>query len=244
MIKRVFKELFMEWRIVAAYLIVMFALMFAISKLRLDNFAFAECCGMDAFACASQVLPESVFPICCLLSISVNKNNFNSERVVLSKSNSSIWNYTVLKTAVLSILMAVFIFIVTFFVAELGFSEFYNWNSEKSNLYDNTGYTLDNVNYLMIFTSYFCQVFYGIYTASIMPMAIFWYVRSYIISAVGTVIILFTAIFAGTDFIYGQNIYYDKMIYGMDMRYHFIYPVIVLIIIILVGSLKKKRDYI
>lgn len=243
MIKRVLKELFAERWIIIAGLILMFILILALTKFQL-SYSNVEICGMDAFAFCSRCMVVSVFPVSCLLNISVNKNNFKPQKVVLSEKNSAVWNYTVVKTVIISFAIAVCIFVITLLCSVIFFDEFFNWSSKNSFFYLFTGYLIDDINYIMIFAAYLCQSFFGICTAAMVPMITFWFFKSYALGAVGTIIIISAGEISGAEFIYGQNINYDKILKGIDIRYHFIYPAIVLIILMIAGSLKTKRDYI
>lgn len=243
MIKRVLKELLAERLIIVSGLILMFILILALTKFQL-SFARAESCGIDAFVFASRWVAVSVFPVSSLLNIAVNKNNFKPERVVLSEKNSVVWNYTVVKTVIMSLVIAVCIFIITLLCSVIFFEEYFNWSSKNSNLYFFTGYLMDDINYIMIFAAYFCQNFFGVCIAAMVPMITFWLFKSYVLGAIGTIIIIFTGKVSRANYIYGQDVNFDKMINGIDIREHFIYPVIVLIILMIAGSLKTKRDYI
>lgn len=80
--------------------------------------------------------------------------------------------------------------------------------------------------------------------AAIAPIISFWYFKSFFLGAFGMLIINIagSALYAG--YIYGQTIYYPYIIEGIDIRDHFIYPALILIILMAAGSLKTKRDYI
>lgn len=243
MIKRALKELMTEWRVMLFCLFLMFVVMIGLSKFQTD-FIGIQGCGMDAFAFSSEWMSTGVFIVCIFLSISINKNNFKPQRVVLSKKNSSVWNYTIIKTVIVSLVMSAFVFIITALVSITGFSVFFNWNLEESVFFLFTGYVMKDINYPVIFIAYFCQAFFGICTAALAPMLTFWAFKSYMAGAAITTIAILVGNASGAEFIYGQNVFYDKMINGMDARYHFIFPAIVLVILMAAGSLKTKRDFI
>lgn len=242
MIKRVLKELLTEWRVMLFSLLLMLIVMLGLSKLQIDYLQF-QVCGMDAFAYSSRHMALGVFVISIFFSISINKNNFKSQRVVLSKKNSSVWNYTIIKTIIMSLVISILVFIVTALVSITCFSDFFNWNSEESVFCLMTGKLMSNINYPIVFIAYFCQAFFGICTAATAAMLIFWFSKSYVAGAAITTIVIIAGEVSKTELIYGQNVFYDKIIKGIDIRYHFIFPAIVLIILIVAGSLKTKRDY-
>lgn len=243
MIKRAIKELLTEWRVMLFSLLLMLIIMLGLSKFQTDFTQF-QGCGMDAFAFSSRRMALGVFVISIFFSITINKNNFKSQRVVLSKTNSSVWSYTVIKTIIMSLVMSLLVFAVTALVSITCFNEFFNWNSEESVFCLKTGMVMSNINYPIIFIAYFCQAFFGISTAAIAAMLIFWIFKSYIAGAAITTIVIIAGDISGAEFIYGQNVFYDKMIKGIDIRYHFIFPAIVLVVLMVAGSLKAKRDYI
>lgn len=242
MIKRVLKELLTEWRVMLFSLFLMLIIMLGLSLFQ-TGFSQLDNCGMDAFAWSSRWMAYGVFILSIFCSININKNNFKPQRVVLSKKNSSVWNYTIIKTVIMSLIMSMFIFMVTAIISITCFESFYNWDLSESVFYHFTGYRMNSINYPIIFIAYFCQAFFGICTAAIAPMIIFWFFKSYGVGAAISTIVILAADVSGSEFIYGQNVYYDKMINGMDSRYHFIFPVIVLVILMVAGSLKTKRDY-
>ena len=243
MIRRVLKELWAERSLLVFSLIFMFILSLGLSVFQLNNYSW-ESCGMDAFTFSSEWMAVSVFIVSSFISISINKNNFKPERVVLSEKNSSVWNYTVVKTVGMSLVMAVFIFVIVFLVSKMFFADFFNWDAEESVFHYLTGYQMNDINYAAIFLAYFFQSFFGICTAAIIPLISFWYFKSYMIGALFIVVFNLIGMALGADFIYEQNVFYDKMINGMDIRYHFIFPAIVLVILMVVGSMKTKRDFI
>lgn len=243
MIRRVLKELWAERGLLVFSLILMFILSLGLSVQQLNNYS-QESCGMDAFSFSSEWMAVSVFIVCSFISISINKNNFKPERVVLSEKKSSVWNYTVVKTVSMSLVLALFIFVIVFLVSKMFFADFFNWDSEESVFNLLTGYQMEDINYVMFFLAYFFQIFFGICTAALMPLISFWYFRSYMIGALFIIVLNLTGMALGADFIYEQNVFYDKMIKGIDIRYHFIFPAIALVILMVAGSLKTKRDFI
>lgn len=243
MIKKVIKELLADWKAMLFCLIVMFIIMLGISKFQFD-YSEAEFCGMDVFSLSSRFMASCVFIICSFLSITLNKGNFKPQRVVLSQKISSVWNYTIIKTIIISLVMSVFIFMITFLCSIIGFSDFFNWNSENSFFYHLMGRIVEDINYPILFITYFCQAFLGICTAAIAPMLTFWLFKSFVAGAAAITVLILAGGASGAEFIYGRNIFYDKIINGIDIRYHFIFPAIVLVILMVAGSLKTKRDFI
>ena len=102
---------------------------------------------------------------------------------------------------------------------------------------------MDDISYVEIFIAYFFQSFFGICTAAIMPLVSFWYFKSYMIGAFAIIILNLAGMKSGADFIYEQNVSYDNILTGIGIRYHFIFPAVVLVIFMVTGRLKTKRDY-
>lgn len=243
MIKRVLKELLADWKVLVFSLAIMFILIFGLAKFQ-NDYSYAVTSGMDAFACTSQFMPVSVFVVSIFLSISINKNNFKPDRVVLSKKNTSVWNYTIIKTVILALIMSVFIFAVTFFISKVFFEDFFNWNTKESAFYLFTGMLMEDINYVLVLTAYFCQCFFGICTAAIAPLISFWYFKSYVSGAIIATILILAGHVSSAAFLYEQNISYFTLVEGIDIRYHFIFPPLALLILIIAGSMKTKRDFI
>ena len=125
MIKRMVKELTAERRTIYFTLVLMFLFTLGLSKFQLDSFK-SEICSMDSFVYTSRVMAVSIFSVSSFLSISINKNNFKPDRVILSKNNSSVWNYSVAKAVIMSFVLSVFVFIMT-----LVFSRFFLTGIQK-----------------------------------------------------------------------------------------------------------------
>lgn len=247
MIKRMLKEFMAERKTIFFYLVLMSLFMLGLSKFQLDSVK-SEVCGMDAFAYASLIMAESVFIAGSLVSISINRNNFKQEKVVLCKNTSSIWNYSVIKTVIMSFVLSIFVFAVTLIFSKVFYKDFFNWYAEESLFHSLTGCLADNINYNVLLCLFFCQTFFGICVAGIVPLISFWYFKSFFLGVLCITIVNMAGSVLRADYICGQSIFYpyiiDETVIRIDIRDRFIYPILVIIILITAGSLKTKRDYI
>lgn len=242
MIQQLFKQMFAEKRIFLAAAILLFAASFAATAIQLRGVSDSTC-FMDAFPAVSANMRYAIYPIGIFIIIALLKDEFSISNVLRRKNQLNLWVYLVLKTGLISIYLSIATFISVSIVGLIIGNSFCNWNDPASFCVYFTNLYFGNINITMLLITFFLCILSGMYVVGMVCLISYWFFNNYIVGA----IIALALCIGGTGLQINYNskrgITYDMIYQGIDPRYQYIYPLLLVVVLAAFGLLKQKREF-
>lgn len=234
--------MFAEKRIFLAAAILLFAASFAATAIQLRGVSDSTC-FMDAFPAVSANMRYAIYPIGIFIIIALLKDEFSISNVLRRKNQLNLWVYLVLKTGLISIYLSIATFISVSIVGLIIGNSFCNWNDPASFCAYFTNLYFENINITMLLITFFLCVLSGMYVVGMVCLISYWFFNNYIAGA----IIALALCIGGTGLQINYNskrgITYDMIYQGIDPRYQYIYPLLLVVVLAAFGLLKQKREF-
>ena len=119
-----------------------------------------------------------------------------------------------------------------------------NWDSRESYCYLILGRVLEDVNCTGIILVFFFLGFLGFWLSALMPILTSWYFNSYFPGVILAIAVNFIGDNSNFEYDMLRDVSYYNIYKGIDVKYQFIYPVLVILLILVAGWLKNKKDFI
>lgn len=242
MVRRAIKELSAEGWLLFGGMLACFGCVYALTIFG-TSAGLCEGCIMDAFAFTSRLLPGTVCLIAMLVIVAAGRAQERPERVVRQKKLSSVWIYTMVKTALAAAFFSICIFVATLAVGRILSDQMFTWNQIDSYFAFFLGKTTTEINYGMIFLAYISECFFGIFLAAALARLIQWYTMSGLSGVFLTVIIYMGMDIRGWFWDERRDVFYKNIYDGIDVRYQFIFPAAAAVLICVAGLMKDRRDF-
>lgn len=242
MMRRIRKELCAGKNYLIMGCVLIFLTQLALAVLQLSAHRYTSCI-LDAFAWISYNMPSTIYMIAMLITTGMTKSISQADRIVRNKSFHSMWVYYFFKTGMISGILAVFHLVSTFFIGWITSGSFCNWSQTDSYCYYAIGTTLEYVNIPMILLTYFLSSFLGFFASALIPVLSWWLCGSY---AYGIAVSAFLNLFGDYrkfDYVWFRGVFYHNIAGGIQIKQQFLYPMLVLIAIYVLGGLRRKRDF-
>ena len=241
--KRICKELFAEKQILFCAMILMLIVQYALNILQKSAHLYEDCI-MDSFVWVSDSMQGTSYLIVMAVVIIEIKDSYKPDRICRSKSLNSIWIYHVLKSGMISFVLAVFNVFGTYLVGRSASDKLCIWDSTNSYCYFVIGKTLENVNYGLVIFTFFLSSLLGFWISALIPLLTAWYCDSYLIGAVLCALINFFGEFTYVKYDTLRDVSYSNIYKGVDVRYQFIYPFLIILLFLVIGCFKNKIYFI
>lgn len=241
--RRICKEVFAEKQILFLSMAFMLIVEYALNILQKSAHLYEDCI-MDAFVWVSYNMQGTSYLIVMVAVIITVKDSYKPDRIVRAKSFNYIWVYNVLKSGMFSLILAVFNVAGTYLVGRIASDKLCIWDSTNSYCYFSIGKTLENVNCGLIIFTFFLSSLLGFWISALIPLFTAWYCNSYLIGAVICVFINFFGEFTYVKYDTLRDVSYSNIYQGVDLKYQFIYPFLIILLFLVIGCFKNKRDFI
>ena len=242
MLRRILYELRNQMAAVIGIMLLALCIQTIVVLLNADREAY-DLCMMDGFSLSSIYMESTTVPIIALAVIVSLKDNFNSVRVIQEKNIRGLWIYVYIKIAVISFICA---FISTVYCGILGkiiSDRLYSWDSMRSIYVWFSGEALSEYSYIYLITMYLVDLLIKTVIVSALSLTSYWMVNSYILGFIAGA----GAGIAGDWFQLMWSEYtgagYVAVINGIDIKYQYIYPIVIFVILFFIGFIVSKRDF-
>lgn len=237
------KQLIAERRVILSAVGLLFLSAFAMVALQLQGFPDTTC-FMDAFPAVSYHMTMAIYPIAMFTCIALTKDEFSSDRVLRRKTQSGLWMYLVLKVGVICALLGVGAFLATCFMGLIIGNTFFNWDQPDSFCTTISGELFESLNCGAVMLTFLFCVLLGMYVVSMICLTAYWLFRSYVVGALLGLAVCIGGQGPVISYNANRGVFYSNLTSGIDTRYQFWYPLLVVIILAAIGMMKRKREFI
>ena len=200
-------------------------------------------CGIDVFV-RTQGLAVWYFivPISVIIGFVFLKNEMNYNMIVRKKNIKEIW---------LDILLNIFHsgYIITFLlffscgtIAVL-YGNFYKWNETTSLFYMLNGGTLNYLNLKFFVFMYLVSTFFYVVISQLLVQVIWWWTGNDVMGMLVTIGLFAVLMRNGLPWLMRSGVYYNIWTAPISNFYQFIFPLLLIVVLIGLGYLKRKRDF-
>lgn len=240
--RQLFKQMFAEKRMLIAAFVLLFAASFAATAIQLQGVSDSTC-FMDAFPAVSANMRYAIYPIGIFIIIALLKDEFLVSNVLRRKNQLNLWIYLVLKTGLISIFLAITTFVSVSIVGLMIGNSFCNWNEPSSFCVYLTHLYFENINITMLLVTFFLCILSGMYVVGMICLASYWFFDNYIIGAIVALALCIGGTGLKINYNSNRGIAYDVVYHGIDPRYQYIYPFLLVAVLAACGFLKQKREF-
>lgn len=242
MIQRILKEVAAEKKVffTGAAIICIFQAATIIIQLRLHLY---RGCILDAFAWSSTYFPLCVYPAAMCIMIAMTKDFLHPDRVLRNRTFHLLWVEVWIKSGIISFFLAAAAMAETLIFGRTLGKEFSVWDRTDSYCYYAIGKTMEHVDIAKILLAAFLLLFTGIWLTSVIPLLVKWFFHHYFAGILISILINLGGLTLRTAYTSARNLFYGNIYQGIDMRYIFIYPGILLLLFLIAGCFLQKRDF-
>lgn len=242
MITRIRKELWGQKTLFLAGYVMIFMAQFAMVFLQLGNYMCIPCI-MDAFAWISYNMTSTIYIMVMLITIGLLKGIAQPETLLRQTRLRKVWIYGVIKVGTISFLMAIMNLLGTMMVGRMISSQWCNWESEDSAFFFVLGKITNEVDILLIIAVYFSSSFLGFFVSSMIPLLTYWLCNSVFSGLLISTLINAVGNLKKYNYDWKRGVFYNNIYYGIDIRYQFLFPILLIALMFLVGLMLKRKDF-